>query len=204
MLPRRVPPPGLVRVANLISPRGIPLCGEVLDIPGKAGDWICHQPGMRTNGFCKMHGGQSMTRSLFGKRSKLLDELGMTTEFAEFRTDPELVELRHEIALIDTRVDQAIRRVKKDDTPGNEKRLLDLLALRRKLVDSVKRTTATETVPVDRVMQFVQAMINVMLEFVKDPREKQTFLAKVRALSGRDTFRDGPIDVPATTVERVG
>ena len=62
--------------------------------------------------------------------------------------------------------------------------LLDTIEQRRKLVDSLRKN-ATGVVPVERVMAFVHAVTNVVLEVVPDVRLKTLFLERLRLLMGR-------------------
>lgn len=197
-------PEGIVSVSTLRTKHGGRLCGSVIRRPGNSGDWLCHQPGMLTNGRCKMHGGrnvQAITTTVGkpgGRRSKLLEDLHLTDKFADFRKDPELAELRHEIALTDIQIDRAFKRVTDQDTKENRKEFNDVVNLRRKLVDSVHKNTSA-VVPVNTVLAFLHAIVNVTFEFVTDPRQKAAYLSKIRNLSGRQGDQlKMPDVVPAT------
>jgi hypothetical protein len=184
-------PEHIKSVTTLRTPKGARLCGSVLRTPGSKGDWLCHQPGMLTNGRCKMHGGKvpaGVASPTFkhGRQSKVLRDLGIAEMFANFRDDPELAELNTEIALVDIQIEKALRRNAKTDTEKTRKELLATINARRKLVDSKHKNTSA-VVPVERVLAFMHAMVNLVFEFVTDPRQKSAFLHKIRALSGRPT-----------------
>ena len=71
--------------------------------------------------------------------------------------------------------------------PSSDRRwalLLDTIEQRRKLVDSLRKNAAA-VVPVERVMAFVHAVTNVVLEVVPDVRLKTLFLERLRLLMGR-------------------
>ncbi len=87
------------------------------------------------------------------------------------------------------------RALAEDSNAAERKELLDALETRRKLVDSRHRNDRA-VVPVERVLAFIAAVTNLVLEVVKDRKDKLLFLEKLRALTGRRTAVVG-IDPPA-------
>ena len=61
---------------------------------------------------------------------------------------------------------------------------LAALEQHRKLVDSLHKNAAA-VVPVERVLAFVHAVTNLVLEVVPDARLKTLFLERLRLLMGR-------------------
>ena len=137
-----------------------------------------------------MHGGHSQRGPhaaawKTGKHSTLLRDLGLSQRYEALRSNPELGELRHEIAVADLVVERTLAAaLGPDSSPETRKELLDALEQRRKLVDSLHKNSAA-SVPVERVMAFVHAVTNVVLEVVPDVRLKTLFLERLRLLMGR-------------------
>ncbi len=171
-----------------MNPKGnIKLCGQVCSIPGRHKDWICHQPATKRTGRCLSH---SPKTDIAGrpdelyKRASLIRELGLHKDFGDHRNDPELLELKNELTLIDIRIDAIMRLLKGENTIENDKRLIDLLKVRRQYVESIYKTTA-DGVPKERVVTFIYAMMNITFKYITDPRQKAEYLAAIREISGR-------------------
>lgn len=190
--PQQIRPEGIVRVTGMrsTSPSQQQLCGQVMNVPGQHGDWICRQMAVKTDpdGLCRLHKARSSSSAFQedGKRAQLLDELHLTDEFKGFREDPELTELRHELALTDTLMSKLFKKAMKVQSKENLHEYREIVKLRKQLVDSVHKNT-TAVVPRDRVVSFMYAIATIACKYVKDPREKAAMLADIRAISGRHT-----------------
>ncbi len=187
-----VRPARIVARDDLMHPtRNIKLCGQVCKGgPGKHKDWLCHQPATKITGRCISH---SPREALVGtthadevyKRAGLIRELGLHKDFGDHRNDPELLELKNELAIIDLRVDSIMRLLKDANTAANDKRLFDALKVRRQYVESIYKTTANG-VPKERVIKFIMAMMQIIDKFIPEAQKKAAFLAAIREISGRN------------------
>ena len=79
-------------------------------------------------------------------------------------------------------------------SPGPSTEELELLGLRRKVVDSIHKNK-DDSVPKERVLTFMRGMMNVLFRYVKDPRDRAAMLGDVRALAGGHT---DTLAMPAT------
>jgi hypothetical protein len=204
-------PARIVAVDDMMNPKGtIKLCGQVCkNGPGKHKDWLCHQPATKLTGRCITHSPKDAfidapagRADEVYKRSSLIRELGLHKDFGDHRNDPELLELKHELALIDVRVDSVLRLLKGENTAANDKRLIELLKVRRQYVESIYKTTANG-VPKERVVKFIAAMMSTIDKFIPDAQKKAEFLAAIREISGRSTEvkpPEEPIEVSAEPV----
>lgn len=205
-------PKHIVNIDDLMNPKGnIKLCGHVCMVRGVHKDWICHQPATKKTGRCITHSPKDAFVVIpepgdTYKRSSLMRELGLEKDFGDHRNDPEILEMKHELGLIDVRIDSILRLLKNDNSAANDKRLVDLLKVRRQYVADIYKTTS-EGVPKERVIRFIYAMMNLTFKFITDPRQKAEYLAGVREISGRRMddapvpAGPDPIDMTPTTAE---
>lgn len=207
MDPRRRPAK-VVNVDTMVA-HGRKVCGHVTMIPGVHKDWLCHQFATPETGRCRTHSPQDAfppkpkpdpIESEAHKRSNILRSLGLHKEFSDYRADPEILELRHELALLDLRISSVLQLLKKENTKENDKRFIDLLKVRRQYVEDINKSNS-DGVPKERVKTFIYALINVMFEFLPDPEQKAKYLAKIRELTGRPGDLKMPAVAPPTTID---
>ena len=179
---------------NTKNPREGGLCGAKT-----RGGGTCKRKGTGTGGRCRLHGGASLVGSALpqwkhGRWSKYLPE-SLATKFQEGLNDPELMQLRQDVALVDALLTDFADRVKKGKGLNyrQRKEVMDLTDSRRKLIESeAKRQRELGLlVPVEKVMQLVAALASLHQEIV--PREQLPHAqARMRQLLNMQTVIDVP------------
>ena len=134
----------------------------------------CTQPVCSGRTKCRLHGGRSR-RGLAapawkdGRYSKTLPaDLADTYERA--RTDPELLALRDELALVDVRLMSLLERLAEGETSTGWAKVYEALELRRRLVETErKRVQWLQTVlTAEQAMAFVGALVASVKRHVQD------------------------------------
>lgn len=80
----------------------------------------CEQTIVSENGRCRMHGGTTPVgvanpNTIHGRYSKVLGSADLATRFQKSLDDPQLIELNHEIGIVDIRVEMLLERVLSPD-----------------------------------------------------------------------------------------
>jgi hypothetical protein len=154
----------------------------------------CKQPGTGAGGRCKFHGGATPVGPASphfktGRYSRLLKDIkGIGNHYERALTDPDLLTLREEIALVDARLGQLLEKVAHGGTrasiDGIWPQLELLIENRRKLVDTeAKRLKDLHAmVSVDRVMLIIRYLQDAVRRHVKDPIEQTAVFMEMRKL----------------------
>lgn len=163
-------------------PKGTPnviVCGAKL----RNKNAYCKAPPMK-NGKCRKHGGLTpkgfaCSSTVHGRYSKYIPQ-SLGASYKDSLSDPELLHLRSEIALMDTRITELLSQLKDiEESPESSDVLLrkelwfDIGAFtdnRRKLVES-ERKRAIETQQImttDRVMELMQLILTIITKHVHD------------------------------------
>ena len=130
-------------------------------------------PGMTV---CRIHGGRTpvgLAAPAFktGRYSKYLPA-GLTERYVTARTDPELLSLRDEIGLVDTRITEVLTQSSDPDAPLGDvwETLEPLIEQRRKLVESEhKRLHVLHSViTAEQLMLLLATITNVIRAHVHD------------------------------------
>lgn len=135
----------------------------------------CTDTKLKAGGRCHRHGGATPTGLASpnwknGRWSQYLP-VGVLAKFQEGLADPDLMKLRQDTALIDAALTDYTERLKTRNRPltnGQRVHLAFLTDQRRKLIESDARRQKDlqQTVPIERVMQLVAALADVVREFV--------------------------------------
>lgn len=98
---------------------GRQVCGsKVRSKPGsRCGNWQNLSP----NGRCRMHGGLGGRPSTTGRWARSLGRFGES--YMAAKKDPDLLDLRRSLAILDLAVERCARRIEERDTPEFRKRL---------------------------------------------------------------------------------
>lgn len=189
---RPIRPPGIVSRSDLQDKNGRRLCGSVVREPGPSGDWLCHMVALKHGtGRCRMHGGRAVldafpdggTKPPGPKNADVLRELRLLGRFDDYRKDSELLDLRHELALMDLHIAQVFKEAMRDNDEDARKEFRASIATRKTLVDAIYKQQAS-VVPTSQVLAFMHAMVNLMFKYVKDPRDRLALLSDVRRIAG--------------------
>lgn len=139
---------------------------------------------------CHMHGGKSlggMASPTFktGRYSKHLPER-LAGKYKEAMRDPNLLDLRSEVALLDIRLGELVEALG-GNVPDHESwsAIVDLLESRRKLVDSEhKRMVAMhQMISADRAMILLAAVVDVIRRNVEDRQVLAVISSEIRQLA---------------------
>jgi hypothetical protein len=144
------------------------------------------------NGRCKYHGGLTPVGPASphyknGRRSKLMKEIkGLGEHYERALSDPDLLRLDDEIALVDARIAQLLEKAStpRSSIDGLWPQLDALIESRRKLVDteSKRMKDLHAMVSVDRVMLIVSYLADSVKKHVKDTAAQTAILTDLRRL----------------------
>jgi hypothetical protein len=148
----------------------------------------CTQPVCRGRTKCRLHGGRSR-RGLAapawkgGRYSKALPP-DLVDAYERARTDPELLALRDELALVDARLNALLERLAEGETSTGWARVYEALELRRRLADTErKREQWLQTVlTAEQALAFVGALAASVKRHVQDRAILQAISGDIEAV----------------------
>jgi hypothetical protein len=151
------------------------------------------------NGKCYKHGGATPSGPAsvhfkHGRYSSLLKDIkGLGAHYERALSDPDLLNLADNIAMIDARIGGLLEKVKtggpRASIDGMWPQLENLIEQRRKLVDTESRRLKDlhAMVSVDRVMLIVSYLADSVKKHVKDPVVQTLILSDMRRLLKPET-----------------
>src|SRR4051794_8571971 len=150
----------------------------------------CRAPAMQ-NGRCRMHGGatpRGVASPHWRGKGKSLDmPTRLTERFQEAMEDPELLELRSSVALLEARIGEVLASL--PDEPSDFDRemwreLRGLLEQQRRIVDTERRREEAlqATMTAAQAMAFVGAIMTAVVQCVSNLRERQALALRVERL----------------------
>lgn len=171
----------------------------------KRGGGICQvSRGLLPNGRCRIHGGTSprgiaSPNFKHGRWSQYLP-LGIAGKYQEAAADQSLMQIRQDIALADALLTSYTEtlKTKRAVTPGQEKRILNLIDTRRKLIESEARrmTALAQTITAAQfmaTMRLIAEAVRRHIEPDKLPAFQKEMEAALLPQKGR-TDDDGETD----------
>jgi hypothetical protein len=148
-----------------------------------AGRRVCRfHGGLTPRGVASPHWrGQGYSKDL---PTRLADRYRMAVE------DPELLELRSSVALVDARIGEVLASLPEEPSevdPDTWRELLVLLEQRRKTVETERRREETLQLHMsaNQAIAFVSALMTAVVECVTDLRERQALAQRVEYLLGK-------------------
>jgi hypothetical protein len=128
-----------------------------------------------TNGRCRIHGGatpggMALPQYKHGRYSKYLPT-GLAEKYNNALVDTELVTLRDEIALVDSKIQETMETAKEE--PISFDKLQPMIEQRRRLVESEsKRLREMEhNLTVTQAMQIITLLADIVKRHVTDPKQ---------------------------------
>lgn len=189
------------------------VCGARTRTPlPDGGQGYCTQTQLLIGQRCKLHGGKSPTGPdskpyTTGRWSKYLPE-GIIQRFQEALADPQLMQIRQDMALLDALVTARTDRLKARKGPQNlterdERRIAHLVDQRRRLADSEARRMAAmqQNVTLVQFIGVMRVVADLIREFVPDDDQRRLAQARLQKLLLARS--DGPVQ-DGEVVERRG
>lgn len=166
----------------------------------KAGTGPCRQTIINPqNGRCKVHGGPTPkgTASPQFRSGFYASTLprGIAAHFAHHDNDPQLLKLRQDIALVTSTLTTFLSRLRDTGRPmtaRQERRMLDLIEERRRLIEGEGRRLKDlqQMVTKEQFRTTLSLCLTLFREFVKDPRALQEIQRRMRGLLPPTTTDD--------------
>ena len=132
---------------------------------------------------CRFHGGKSLSGKdsplmKHGRYSKNLPDK-LAQKYLEAQADPALLDMRSDIALVDTRLAEMTGTITEDNAADHWKEILTLLEQRRKLVESERKRLVEmhQVITAERAMVLMSAILGIIRENVND-RETLTRISE--------------------------
>lgn len=155
----------------------------------KGGKGVCQtHKGLGENGRCRMHGGTTprgiaSPNFKHGRWSQYLPT-GIAGKYQEAAADQALMHIRQDVALVDAMLTSYTEtlKTKKAVTPGQEKRILNLVDTRRRLIESEARrmTALQQTITAAQFMGTMRAIAEAVREFI-EPEKLGAFQKRMEA-----------------------
>lgn len=127
------------------------------------------------NGRCRIHGGttpvgMALPQYKHGRYSKYLPS-GLAQKYNDALLDTELVTLRDDIALVDSKIQERMEQAKSN--PISFEELQPMIEQRRKLVESEsKRLREMEhSLTIAQAMQIIRLLSDIVKRHVTDPKQ---------------------------------
>lgn len=153
---------------------------------------LCTNPGTGTGGRCRLHGGASLVGAALpqfvnGGRSKYMPDVS-AARFLEAEQDQRLFTIRQDLALVEAALVPFLKRMPKTEQqlmPAKlEKRMLELLAERRRLIEAEANRVKTlaQTISLPQAQMLVQAVVSTIRKFVPEEDKRRAFQQELAKL----------------------
>ena len=152
----------------------------------------CRKPAMRGRTVCLAHGGRTprgIASPSFktGKYSRSLPG-HLVADYERTLTDPKLLSVRDDIALMDALILTTLGQLDEDATPAKDRRtwraIGQLIDRRRRLVETeVKHLVlAREVITAEQAIALVSALVEIVKRYVPDPLDRQAIVEEIHEL----------------------
>ena len=156
----------------------------------------CKRAPVRGRRRCRLHGGATpwgpaSPHWRTGRHSRVLSRLGLGRAYQRAINDPEMVNLREEIAVVDARVLLLLESLATAGA-GDDRtwaKIYEAIELRRRLTETQSRLLERldGTLTGDQVIAFVAVLAGLVKEYVPDPAALKALLGEMEAILDRGT-----------------
>lgn len=154
---------------------------------------------------CRLHGGATprgidSPHFKHGRYSKAMPDR-LLEQYETSRRDPDLITMRDDISLIDTRIMDQLQLAEADPVIWDS--ITDLIEKRRKLCETERRRlyALQTTMTAEQAMAMITALIDIIRRHISDPDTRAAIVADIRGiLQGLDVIQ-APVNISPEAVD---
>ena len=154
---------------------------------------------------CRLHGGATprgidSPHFKHGRYSKAMPDR-LIEKYETARNDPDLITMRDDIALIDTRIMDQLELAEADPVIWDV--ITDLIEKRRKLCESERRRLydLQTTMTAEQAMAMITALIAIIRSHIGDQDRRRAIVRDIRDLLQKQKVVQAPVIISTTPVE---